>query len=86
MAAQCGISGSTIIKNDVTFGGQSGVADNLTIEEGARIGAKSGVYRMVKKGETVWGIPARPINQTKRQMAAAAWLAKNFRAVAKLIK
>lgn len=86
MAAQCGISGSTTIEDNVLMGGQSGVAENLTIHENARVAAKSGVIGNIEKGATVWGFPARPIGQTKRQIAAVSWLVKNFHAISKLIK
>ena len=86
IAAQCGISGSTVIGNDVTMGGQAGVIDNITIGDNVTIGAKSAVIGDIEKGSVVWGIPARPITQTKRQMAILAWLAKNFKALSRIIK
>lgn len=86
MAAQCGVSGSTVIENDVTIGGQVGITDNATIGAGTIVAAKSGIIGNIEKGQVIWGIPARPIAQTKRQMAALSWLAKNFHAVSKLLK
>jgi UDP-3-O-[3-hydroxymyristoyl] glucosamine N-acyltransferase len=86
MAAQCGVSGSTTIGDNVTLGGQVGIADNLTIGDDITIGAKSAVIRSVKSGSVIWGIPARPISQTKRQMAVLSWLTKNFRIFSKNIK
>ncbi len=83
MAGQCGISGSTIIGNDVTMGGQAGVADNVTVGDNVTIGAKSAVIGDVEKNSVVWGIPARPIAQTKRQMAVLSWLTKNFKTLNK---
>ena len=79
IAAQCGISGSTILGNNVTMGGQSGIVDNVSIGDGVTIGAASAVIGNIEKGVIVWGIPARPIAQTKRQMAVLSWLTKNFR-------
>ncbi|MFA6320345.1 MAG: UDP-3-O-(3-hydroxymyristoyl)glucosamine N-acyltransferase [Candidatus Omnitrophota bacterium] len=81
MAAQCGISGSTTIGSDVTMGGQAGVVDNVTIGDNVIIGAKSAVIGNVKSDSVLWGIPARPIAQTKRQMAVLSWLAKNFKKI-----
>jgi len=86
MAAQCGISGSTIIGDNVTMGGQAGIVDNVTIGEGVTIGAKSAVIGSVEKGQVVWGIPARPIAYTKRQMAVLSWLTKRFKILSKLLK
>lgn len=79
IAAQCGISGSTVIGNGVTMGGQAGIADNVTIGDKATIGAKSGVIGDIEENAVVWGIPARPLAQTKRQMAVLAWLTRNFK-------
>jgi len=86
MAAQCGISGSAVIGDNVTMGGQSGIVDNVTIGEGVRIGAKSAVIGNVKNDEIVWGIPARPIGETKRQMAVLSWLTRHFKALSKSLK
>jgi UDP-3-O-[3-hydroxymyristoyl] glucosamine N-acyltransferase len=79
MAAQCGISGSTTIGDNVTMGGQVGVADNLTIGDNVTMGGKSCVIGNIKSGTTVWGFPARPIAQTKRQMAVLSWITRNFK-------
>ena len=86
MAAQCGISGSTVIGNDVTMGGQAGAVDNITIGDNVIIGAKSAIIGSIKKNSVVWGIPARPIGQAKRQVAVSSFLAKNFKAISKLLK
>jgi UDP-3-O-[3-hydroxymyristoyl] glucosamine N-acyltransferase len=70
IAAQTGISGSTIIGDDVVLAGQVGIADHVTIENGAIIGAKSAVFpnKIVRKG--VWcGIPIQPMEDYKRQVA-----------------
>ncbi len=86
MAGQCGISGSTTIGDNVTMGGQAGIADNVTIGNDVVIGAKSAVIGNVKSGSVIWGVPARPIAQTKRQMAVLSWLTKNFNIFSKNIK
>jgi len=86
MAAQCGISGSTTIGDNVTMGGQAGVADNVTVGDDVIIGAGSAVIGNVKRGAFIWGVPARPISQTKRQMATLSWLTKNFRTFSNNIK
>lgn len=86
MAAQCGISGSTVIGDNVTMGGQAGVVDNVTIGDNVIIGAKSAVIGSVKSGAIIWGVPARAIAKTKRQMAVLSWLTKNFRIFSNNIK
>ena len=79
MAAQCGISGSTTIGDNVTMGGQVGIVDNISIGDNVTIGAKSAIIGNIKKNLVVWGMPARPIGQTKRQMAVLSWITKNFK-------
>lgn len=79
IAAMCGISGGTIIGDNFTMGGQAGVADNLTIGDDVTIGAASVVIGSVKKGSVIWGYPARPIAQAKRQMAILSRLTKDSR-------
>lgn len=86
IAAQCGISGSTTVGNDVMMGGQSGIIDNLKIGSNVVIAAKSAVIGDLKDGVTVWGLPARPIGDTKKQMAALSWLSKNFSGISKIFK
>jgi UDP-3-O-[3-hydroxymyristoyl] glucosamine N-acyltransferase len=46
--------------------GQAGVAGHLTLGEGARVAAKSGVMRNVPANQTVCGIPAIPIRRFLR--------------------
>ncbi|MFA6078267.1 MAG: UDP-3-O-(3-hydroxymyristoyl)glucosamine N-acyltransferase [Candidatus Omnitrophota bacterium] len=86
IAAQCGISGSTIIGDNVTMGGQAGMIDNLVIGDNVTIGAKSAIIGNIKSGSLVWGIPARPIAQMKRQLAVLSWMEKHFKAITKLLK
>lgn len=86
IAGQCGISGSTVIGNDMTMGGQSGTVDNITIGSNVTIAAKSAVIGSLKDNAMVWGIPARPIAQAKRQVAVLSWLTKHFSAISKLLR
>lgn len=71
IAAQTGISGSVVIGRDVAFGGQAGLGDHCRIEDGAVIGAQAGVPpgKIVRRGQFVWGTPARPLNKFKEQYA-----------------
>lgn len=75
--ALSGISGSTKIGNYVMMGGAAGLAGHLTIGDGARIAAQSGVMRDVAPGETVAGSPAMPAKAYWRQIAALRRLAKS---------
>lgn len=69
VAAQTGISGSSVLGKQVILGGQVGVADHCTIEDGAIVGAQGGVPtgKTIRRGQTVWGTPARPIERFKEQ-------------------
>ncbi len=86
MAAQCGIAGSTVIGDNVTMSGQVAVIDNVTIGPNARIGGQSGIIGDIDGNAAVWGSPARPVTQTKRQMAVLSWLTKNFSLISKVVK
>lgn len=76
IVAQTGISGSTVVEDFVSFGGQSGITGHLRIGKGAQIGAQSGVMRDVPAGDVQLGSPAAPIRETMRQIAALKRLIK----------
>jgi UDP-3-O-[3-hydroxymyristoyl] glucosamine N-acyltransferase len=71
VAAQTGISGSSVVGKRVMLGGQSGLADHCAIEDGAIVGAQAGVLprKTVRAGQLVWGTPARPLDKFKEQYA-----------------
>jgi UDP-3-O-[3-hydroxymyristoyl] glucosamine N-acyltransferase len=80
LASQTGISGSAIIEDGVMMGGQTGIADHITIGEGSALGAKSGVMHDIPP-DTRWvGIPAKPIKQFFREVAAVERLARQSKA------
>jgi len=81
MTGQVGFSGSVTVGNYAVFGGKAGVVDHVTIGERAQVGAASVVTKSVASGETVWGYPARPIRQTKQQLAAVSRLPGLFQRV-----
>ncbi|CAN5329759.1 UDP-3-O-(3-hydroxymyristoyl)glucosamine N-acyltransferase [soil metagenome] len=70
IAAQTGISGSTIIEDDCIIGGQVGMGDHATIKSGAIIGSQAGVLpnKIVRAG-VWWGTPVQPLDEYKRQNA-----------------
>jgi UDP-3-O-[3-hydroxymyristoyl] glucosamine N-acyltransferase len=86
IAAQTGISGSVTVGDYAVIGGQVGIGDHVIIEEGARIGSKAGILpgKIVRRGTTVWGIPARPLDVFKRQYAHLSRLPDLFRRVGEL--
>jgi UDP-3-O-[3-hydroxymyristoyl] glucosamine N-acyltransferase len=69
VAAQTGVAGSSLIENDVIVGGQVGIADHCRLEAGCIVGAQAGIPsgKIVRRGQTVWGTPARPIERFKEQ-------------------
>lgn len=71
IAAQTGISGSSVVGNNVAFGGQVGVADHCQIEDDVVIGAQAGIPsgKAVRNAQVVWGTPARPLDKFKKQFA-----------------
>jgi UDP-3-O-[3-hydroxymyristoyl] glucosamine N-acyltransferase len=76
VAAQTGISGSSTLGAGVLVGGQVGIADHCKLEDGAIAGAQAGIPtgKIIRRGQTVWGTPARPLDRFKEQYARFARL------------
>jgi UDP-3-O-[3-hydroxymyristoyl] glucosamine N-acyltransferase len=76
IAAQTGISGSTILGRHVSVGGQAGIGDHAVIEDEANVGGQAGVLvgKTIRRGQTVWGTPARPLDKFKEHYAWSAQL------------
>ena len=68
IAAQTGISGSTVIEDDAVIGGQVGMGDHARVCRGAVVGSKAGILpgKVVRPGAVVWGVPVRPLDEYKR--------------------
>ena len=68
IAAQTGISGSTVIEDDAVIGGQVGFGDHAHVQKGVVIGSKAGVLpgKIVRSGDVYWGVPVRPLSEYKR--------------------
>jgi UDP-3-O-[3-hydroxymyristoyl] glucosamine N-acyltransferase len=75
VAAQTGISGSSRLGHHVVCGGQVGIADHCRLEDGAIAGAQAGIPtgKTIRKGQPVWGTPARPLDKFKE---AYVWFAR----------
>ena len=75
VAAQTGISGSSVLGHHVVVGGQVGIADHCKLEDGAIAGAQAGIPtgKTIRSGQMVWGTPARPLDKFKEQYA---WFAR----------
>jgi len=88
IAAQTGVAGSSVIEEDVVIGGQVGIADHCRLEAGCVAGAQAGIPsgKVIRRGQTVWGTPARPIQRFKEQygwFARLPELAERVRALEK---
>ena len=70
IAAQTGISGSTVIESDAVIGGQVGMGDHARVLSGAIIGSQAGVLpgKIVRAG-VWWGTPVQPLEEYKKQNA-----------------
>jgi UDP-3-O-[3-hydroxymyristoyl] glucosamine N-acyltransferase len=79
IAAQAGISGSSVIGDFVMTGGQVGVADHVVIGDKAQIAARGGVTRTLAGGQVYGGFPAKPIREWRRETATLSRMTKKRR-------
>jgi UDP-3-O-[3-hydroxymyristoyl] glucosamine N-acyltransferase len=86
MAGQTGLSGSVTVGDYAVLGGRVVVVDRIHIGSKVRIGMAALVTKDVPDGSVVWGYPARPAAEAKRQVAAVSKLPALHRAVAELTK
>jgi UDP-3-O-[3-hydroxymyristoyl] glucosamine N-acyltransferase len=68
VAAQTGISGSSVIEEYAVIGGQVGFGDHTRVQRGVVIGSKAGILpgKIVRSGDVYWGVPVRPLREYKR--------------------
>ena len=71
-----GISGSCELGDFVVVGGQVGIADHARIGDGARLAGRAGVIGDLPGGQDYGGMPAKPIKEWAREVAAVSMLAK----------
>ena len=69
IAAQTGISGSTVVGKNVQLGGQAGISGHLTIGDGVVVGGQGGVTKDIPAGWFVSGYPAMPHDKAKETHA-----------------
>jgi UDP-3-O-[3-hydroxymyristoyl] glucosamine N-acyltransferase len=72
IAAQTGISGSSIVEDGAILGGQVGIGEHATVGAGVILGGGAGVLsgkKMRGAGEVFWGRPARPLKEYLRDLA-----------------
>jgi UDP-3-O-[3-hydroxymyristoyl] glucosamine N-acyltransferase len=76
VVAQSGISGSTQIGAGSMLAAQVGITGHLTLGPSVRLAARSAVIRDLPGDDTYGGVPAVPIRQWRRQMAAISRLGR----------
>lgn len=72
IAAQTGISGSSVVEDGAILGGQVGMGEHALVGPGVILGGGAGVLSGKKlrgPGEVFWGRPARPLKQYLRDLA-----------------
>jgi UDP-3-O-[3-hydroxymyristoyl] glucosamine N-acyltransferase len=86
LSAQVGIAGSSKIEDRVTLAGQVGIADHVRVEIGATAGAQAGIpsHKVIRAGQVVWGTPARPLAEFKRQFAHLSRIAQLRRQIRRI--
>lgn len=86
VAAQTGFSGGVVVEDYAVIGGQVGVGDKARIESRAVLGSGCGVLtsKIIRRGQVVWGTPARPLKEYLEQLAGLARLPELRRQMAEL--
>jgi UDP-3-O-[3-hydroxymyristoyl] glucosamine N-acyltransferase len=68
IAAQTGISGSTIIGDNLVVGGQTGFAGHIRIGNNVMVAGRSGVTKNIPDNSIIAGFPAVDINKWKKDI------------------
>ncbi len=77
VAGHSGIAGSCELGDFVILGGQVGIADHARIGDGARLAARTGaIPGELAGGQDYGGMPAKPMRDYARELAAVKMLAK----------
>ena len=70
IASQTGISGSTQIGKNCMIGGQAGFVGHISVADGSKINAKSGVSKTIATPQQAWtGTPVAPFRESLRWYA-----------------
>lgn len=88
ISAQSGVSGSTKIGMFVTMGGKAGIGDHAEIGDQTIVGAGSGVPsgKKIPPKQIVFGEPARPYQEARKQIGAQLRAAETLEEVRRLRK
>jgi UDP-3-O-[3-hydroxymyristoyl] glucosamine N-acyltransferase len=79
IAAQTGISGSSIVGDGAILGGQVGIGEHAEVGEGVILGGGAGVLSKKKlrgAGVVFWGRPAQPLREYLKGLATLARLTR----------
>ncbi len=79
IAAQTGISGSSVIGDGAVLGGQVGLGDHAVVGPGVILGGQAGILpgkRVEGPGVILWGTPAKPVREYLRELVSLARLAR----------
>lgn len=82
MAAQTGISGSSVVGDGAVLGGQVGIGEHADVGEGVILGGGAGVLSKKKlrgAGVVFWGRPAQPLREYLKGLATLAKLTRSPR-------
>ncbi len=72
IAAQTGISGSSVVEYGAIMGRQVGMGEHALVGPGVILGGGAGVLsnkKLYGEGQVFWGRPARPLKQYLRDLA-----------------
>ena len=80
IAAQTGISGSSVVGPRSIIAGQVGIGEHARLDAQTILGGQAGVLngKHVRGGEILWGTPARPLKDFLEQQAYLSRLSKWF--------
>lgn len=89
VVAQSGLAGSSELGNYVTVAAQAGVAGHIKIGDKALLLSRTGAAKTLAGGQVYMGMPARPVKEEQKKLAALARLPKllnDFKAFKKSIE
>jgi UDP-3-O-[3-hydroxymyristoyl] glucosamine N-acyltransferase len=57
------------------LGGQAGLGERCELEDGSIAGGQAGILpgKVIRRGQTVWGTPARPLERFREQFG---WISR----------
>ena len=84
LAAQVGISGSTVLDDGVMMAGQSGAAGHLRLGKRVQVSAKSAVTKDIDDGQHIAGIPAGDVRDWRESTVLVRKLPELRKAVSDL--